>query len=87
MCDKVDWRISDCLQTSVKTGTVSLEPEKINNYQLFQKEFSITDDTAPHIYSTYRRKIRLIEGNAKCRHLKKLTVQGLCGRCLSVSGP
>jgi len=23
-----------------------------------------------------RRKIRLIEGNAKCRHLKKLTIKG-----------
>ncbi len=34
-----------------------------------------------------RRKIRLIEGNAKCRHLKKLTWKGLCGRCLSVWGP
>jgi hypothetical protein len=30
------------------------------------------------------RKIRLIEGNAKCRHLKNLIVKGLCGRCLSV---
>jgi hypothetical protein len=28
-----------------------------------------------------RRKIRLIEGNAKCRHLKNLPVKGLCGRC------
>jgi hypothetical protein len=25
-----------------------------------------------------RRKIRLIEGNAKCRHLKNLSVKGLC---------
>ncbi len=24
----------------------------------------------------YRRKIRLIEGNAKCRHLKKFTCKG-----------
>jgi len=32
-------------------------------------------------------KIRLIEGYAKCRHLKKLTFKGLCGRCLSVWGP
>ncbi len=28
-----------------------------------------------------RRKIRLIESNAKCRHLKNLTVKVLCGRC------
>jgi hypothetical protein len=34
-----------------------------------------------------RRKIRLIEGNAKCRHLKKCPLKGLCGRCLSVRGP
>jgi hypothetical protein len=33
------------------------------------------------------RKIRLIEGNAKCRHLKNLTVKVLCGRCLSIWGP
>jgi hypothetical protein len=30
-----------------------------------------------------RRKIRLIEGNAKCRHIKNLPVKGLCVRCLS----
>ncbi len=36
----------------------------------------------------YRRKIGLIEGNAKCRHLKKnWPVNGLCSRCLSVWGP
>jgi hypothetical protein len=29
-----------------------------------------------------RRKIRLIEGKAKCRHLKKRPAKGLCGRCL-----
>jgi hypothetical protein len=29
-----------------------------------------------------RRKIRLIEGNAKCRHLKNWPVNGLCGRLL-----
>ncbi len=33
-----------------------------------------------------RRKIRFIEGNAKC-HLKDKPVKGLCGRCLSVWGP
>jgi hypothetical protein len=34
-----------------------------------------------------RRKIKLIEGNAKCRHLKNGPGKGLCGRCLSVWGP
>jgi hypothetical protein len=34
-----------------------------------------------------RRKIRLIEGDAKCLHLKNLPVNGLCGRCLSIWGP
>ncbi len=29
-----------------------------------------------------RRQIRLREVNAKCRHLKKLPVKGLSGRCL-----
>jgi hypothetical protein len=33
---------------------------------------------------TIRRKIRIIEGNAKLRHLKHLTVKSLCGWCLSV---
>jgi hypothetical protein len=28
-----------------------------------------------------RRKIRLIECNAKCRYLKNWPVKGLCGRC------
>ncbi len=31
--------------------------------------------------SVMRRKIRLIESNAKYRYLKKLPVKGLCGRC------
>jgi hypothetical protein len=30
---------------------------------------------------------RLMEGNAKCPHLKNLLVEGLCGRCLSAWGP
>ncbi len=34
-----------------------------------------------------RRKIRMIEGNAKCCNLKKWPVKELCGRCLSVGGP
>jgi hypothetical protein len=32
----------------------------------------------------YRRKIRLIESNAKCRYIKNRPVQGHCGQCLSV---
>jgi hypothetical protein len=33
--------------------------------------------TSPHIGVIYtRRKMRLIEGNAKCRHLNKLTCKG-----------
>ncbi len=40
------------------------------------------------LYDVHRRKIRLIEGNTKCRYLqKKLPVKGLCGRYLSVWGP
>jgi hypothetical protein len=30
-----------------------------------------------------RRKMRLLKGNAKCRHLKNWPVKGLCGRYLS----
>ncbi len=37
-------------------------------------------------YSTIRRKIRFIESNAKCRHLKNLPGKGLWGRCLSALG-
>jgi hypothetical protein len=32
-----------------------------------------------------RRKIRLIEGNAKCRYLKNLPVKGICGRRIILS--
>ncbi len=39
-------------------------------------------DNASH--GSARRKIRLIEDKAKCRHL--LPVKGLCGRCISVWG-
>jgi hypothetical protein len=31
-----------------------------------------------------RRKIRLIEYNPKCRHIKNILVKGLCSMCLSV---
>ncbi len=34
-----------------------------------------------------RRKIRLIEGNAKCRCLNNLPVKRLCDKCLSVKSP
>jgi hypothetical protein len=40
--------------------------------------------TAPILiggHSRRRRKIRLIESNAKCCYLKKLTYKGTCGRC------
>ncbi len=30
------------------------------------------------LHTTIRRKIRLIEGNAKCRHLKKIYMLRLC---------
>ena len=33
------------------------------------------------VQSKYRRKIRLIESNVKCRYLKNWPVKGLCGRC------
>ncbi len=38
------------------------------------------------IYVLPRRKIRLVEGNAKRRHKKNWPAKGLCGRCLSVLG-
>jgi hypothetical protein len=38
----------------------------------------------PHSKQTvHRRKIRLIEGNAKCRHLRP--VKGLCAICVYLS--
>ena len=45
--------------------------------------FCVNKDIHRPVHSTHRRKIRFIEGNAKCHHLKKLPVNGLCGRCLS----
>ncbi len=33
------------------------------------------------------RLINYIDSKAKCRHLKKLTLKGVCGRCLIVQGP
>jgi hypothetical protein len=65
---------------------------------IYQKRFLLTRGNAGtfrhiwgggssiHGYSVLRGKIRFIEGNAKCRHLKKWPVKGLCGRCLSVWG-
>ncbi len=38
-------------------------------------------------YFEMRRKIRLLEGQAKYRHLKNWPVKGRRGRCLSVWGP
>ncbi len=35
----------------------------------------------------WRRNIKLIESDAKCRHLKNLFGKGFCGRCLSVWCP
>jgi hypothetical protein len=50
-------------------------------YNIPSSQYYITN-TCP------RRKIRLKEGNAKCRHLKKLTCEGTwrCLSCLSVRG-
>ncbi len=39
------------------------------------------------LYCFGRRKIRLIEGNARCRQLKNWPVKGLFDSCLSVWGP
>jgi hypothetical protein len=41
----------------------------------------------PFMEDLMRRKVRLIKGNAKCRHLTNLPGKGFCGRCLSVRGP
>jgi hypothetical protein len=40
-------------------------------------------DVLTDLNSGHHRKIRLIEGNAKCCNQKNLTVKGLFGRCLS----
>jgi hypothetical protein len=40
-----------------------------------------------YLFHVHHRKIRLIEGNAKCRHLQKFTCKETCGRCLSVGCP
>ncbi len=51
--------------------TVSIRPQRIMYYTV----------------RIYRRKIRLIESNAKWCYLKQLTVKGLCGRCFIFWGP
>jgi hypothetical protein len=40
-----------------------------------------------NMYWTRHRKIRLVEGNAECRHRNSWPVKGLCDSCLSVWGP
>ncbi len=49
------------------------------NRFLFLKRFTNTGSECSHSLrdiDSSRRKIRLIEGNAKCRHLKKLACKG-----------
>jgi hypothetical protein len=49
-----------------------------------KRKHSEQERTYSEIFDDYlrRRKIRLIEGNVKCRHLKKFTFKkGLCGGC------
>jgi hypothetical protein len=43
---------------------------RLNNYMYAR------DDQRDHVEAFDCRKIRLIEGNEKCRHLKKLTCKG-----------
>ncbi len=48
--------------------------------QIYSIEAAV-NDTSDH------GLIHYIDTKAKCRHLKKLPVKGLCGRCLSVRYP
>ncbi len=51
-------------------------------------EFQLSGiETPPINMCTKRRKVRLIEGNSKCRHLKNWPVDVQCGRCLSGPEP
>jgi hypothetical protein len=45
---------------------------------------SVQASSQQELNTLNRRKIRLIEGKAKCHHLKNLPITGLFGRCLSV---
>ncbi len=52
-----------------EAAVVSVEGGEVPRQQVHQRE-------RLQLKTSNRRKIRLIEGNAKCRHLKKFTFKG-----------
>ncbi len=60
----------------LKRRSVFPEPH-LNLFKiLFEQIVQIWNTAGCNFYNVDRRKIRLIEGNAKCRHLKQLTCKG-----------
>ncbi len=57
---------------------VSFPPLPIQSILSFTRPYIHT--FIPSVHCLTRRKIRLIESNAKCRYLKSWPVKGLCGR-------
>jgi hypothetical protein len=76
-----------CLASLIAGGTVNFWKTAHRRNRVPQwifTELLRTEVWVPQLgKSLEHRKRRLIEGNAKCRHLKKWPVKGLCGRCLS----
>ncbi len=69
----------------------NLYPNLLSNGFFVSSNVSPLWEQSCHQYSpisntSYRRKIRLIEGNAKCRNLKKFTLKGTLQQ-VSVWGP
>jgi hypothetical protein len=71
--------LNGCSSCICEPYRIDLKIKKYKDCSLTHSFFSLQEPTP-------RRKIRLIEINAKCRHLKKLFVKELCGRCLDVQG-
>ncbi len=78
---------SKCKQTTPNKKTQNYFYDKVHTQIIQELKVLSVQSNWEEIVSSSRRKIRLIEDNAKCRHLKNWSVQGLCGRCLSVWGP
>ncbi len=71
------------MKTIQKRG--GFQKSKASLVLMFQK-LSFFCQTAAPVTGTHRL-INYIDTKAKCRHPKKLTCKGLCGRCLPVQGP
>jgi hypothetical protein len=65
----------------------SPHPSHYNTFSIIYFSLNINDTGQHYLIVAPRGKIRLIEGNAKYRHLKKLTCKGTSSRCLKPRTP